>query len=237
LHALLRTVTLVATLVAVPGLAWSAVVGHIDTFQSLTSDGWFAGGLGLGQVPPVPPQVVTTGGPNGAGDAFLRVSAIGGNGPGSRLVAINGTQWAGNYLGAAIGIIALDLVNLGTSDLTVRLLFENPVGGPPTDEAVTNFGALLPAGGGWTHWLFPVSSTDLTPVFGSVDALLSNVTLMRVIHSVAADDADPITGVLGVDNISAAASVPEPGSSVLMGAGLLGLVRYVRRRHGKGPAY
>ena len=50
--------------------AHALLIGQVDTFQDLTTDHWFAGGLGPpGQVPPVPPQVVATGGPAGAGCA------------------------------------------------------------------------------------------------------------------------------------------------------------------------
>src|SRR4051794_833264 len=78
--------------------AHALLIGQIDTFQDLTTDHWFAGGLGPPppQAPPVPPQVVVTGGPGGAGDAFLEITASSQNGAGSRVVAINGAQWAGS---------------------------------------------------------------------------------------------------------------------------------------------
>src|SRR5689334_5596309 len=90
----------------IPATAGAVIVGHIDTFQDLTTDDWFAGGLGLGQVPPIPPQVIPTGGPGGAGDAFLQITANGETGlgqhPGSKITAINGKQWAGDYLAAGV---------------------------------------------------------------------------------------------------------------------------------------
>ena len=116
-------------------LAFGGIVGQIDTFQDGTRDGWFAGGLGLGQVPPIPPQVVANGGPAGTGDQYLQITAVGGNGAGSRLVAINLTQWAGDYLTSGISGIAMDLRNFANTDLTIRLLFEDPKGGPPVDQA------------------------------------------------------------------------------------------------------
>jgi len=36
----------------------AATIGQIDTFQNNTTDQWFSGGLGMGQVPPIPPHVV-----------------------------------------------------------------------------------------------------------------------------------------------------------------------------------
>ncbi len=44
----------------------------------------------------------------------------------------------------------MDLRNFGASDLSIRIYLENPMGAPPTDEAVTS-PFLLPAEGGWTH--------------------------------------------------------------------------------------
>jgi hypothetical protein len=189
-------------------LAFGATVGQIDTFQS-GINGWFAGGLGLGMVPPVPPQVIATGGPRGAGDAFLQITGLGGTGAGSRIVAMNNTQWAGNYLSPGISGIAMDLKNFGSTTLTIRLLFEDPLFGPPADEAVTTFGQVLPVGGPWVHAFFAISPSSLTVLSGNVNTLLSNTTLLRIIDSPTPDDAVSIVGVLGVDNINA---VPEPGT-------------------------
>src|SRR4051794_20499806 len=77
----------------------AVVIGEIDTFQSLTTENWTAGGGPGGATPPFPPAVVPDGGPAGVGDAFLEITAVGGSGPGSRLTAMNPlAQWSGNYL-------------------------------------------------------------------------------------------------------------------------------------------
>lgn len=55
--------------------------GQIDTFSG-SLQGWFAGGGPVGAVPPVPPQVVASGGPAGAGDPFMLITANGSAGPG-----------------------------------------------------------------------------------------------------------------------------------------------------------
>jgi len=201
--------------------------GEVDTFSS-GIEGWFAGGGPFGQMPPVPPTVVATGGPAGAGDSFLQIVANGSGGSGGRLVAMNGAQWAGNYLAAGIAAIAMDLRNLGQSDLTVRLYFEDPIPGPPVNEAVTTLGVFLPAGGGWTHALFPISPASLTVLQGSATTLLANTTVLRI-FSGAAPDFPPaqVAGVLGVDNIQA---VPEPETFALLAVGLAFVA--ARRRRG-----
>jgi len=217
----------VVTIVMVP-VAFGATIGPKDTFQDGTTDNWFAGGLGLGQVPPIPPQVVSSGGPAGAGDQFLKITATGIPGaPGSRIVAINLSQWAGNYLTSGINSLTMDLKNLGNTALTIRLQFEDAMGGPPADEAVTTFGALLPVGSDWTHVVFSLSPANMTAIIGSASTALSNTTVLRIIDSPTPTEAVTIAGVLGVDNISA---VPEANSMLLTGLGLLSLIALYRRR-------
>lgn len=149
-------VLLIATAVA-PFGAHALAIGQIDTFQSGIG-GWFAGGGPFGQFPPVPPHVVSSGGPTGANDAFLQVTSSGGDGPGSRLVAMNASQWAGNYLTAGFTTIEMDVRNIGASDLILRLLFEDPIAAPPANIAVSTLGVVVPAGSDWTHIIFPSRS-------------------------------------------------------------------------------
>src|SRR5207253_6291335 len=122
--------------------AHAVSVGEIDTFSG-SLEAWFAGGGPMGQVPVGSPALVASGGPAGAGDSFMRLSADGSDRVGGRLVGMNAAQWAGNYSAAGIGAIAMDLRNLGNSDLSVRLYFEDPIRGPPVNEAVTTFSVLL----------------------------------------------------------------------------------------------
>jgi hypothetical protein len=54
-----------------------------------------------------------------------------------------------------------------------------------------------------------------------VTAALHNATELRLYHSFALDfPGEPVTAVLGVDNIAA---TPEPTSALLLGSGLLAL--------------
>jgi hypothetical protein len=186
--------------------------------------------------PPVAPQVVPNGGPLGAGDQYLQITSLGGAGAGSRMVAINSSQWAGDYLSSGISGIAMDLRNFGNSDLTIRLLLEDPVLGPPADVAVTTFGFALPAGGGWTRAFFAIAPSSMTALSGDVNTLLGNTTFLRIIDSPTPANAVPIVGVLGVDNISAVPDesvVPEP-ATLLPVFGVLVWLVVARRAQGRG---
>src|SRR5215211_7030752 len=82
------------------------VLQQVNDFEGGTTQGWTNGPNAAD------PTNVTTGGPGGTADNFLRVSARGGAGAGSRLVSFNrASQWTGNYITAGVTGIEMDLKN------------------------------------------------------------------------------------------------------------------------------
>jgi hypothetical protein len=222
----LATAAIAAAATLVGPLAASALtIGQVDTFESGTTQGWVVSLLGNPN--PALPANIPTGGPAGAGDHFLQLTAVGGGGPGSRLTVINASQWAGNYPAAGVTAIAMDVRNLGASDLALRLLFEDPGFGPPNNTAVSTTAITLPAGGDWTHVVFPIAASDLSATLGSVDAALAGATAIRIFHSTTPSfPGAAIVAQLGVDNIRA---VPEPGAAMMIALGIGGLALGRRR--------
>jgi hypothetical protein len=225
---ILRTCILVPAMAA---LVSAVTVGQIDTFQDGTTMGWFVGSFDH----PNPPHNFPTGGPAGAGDAYLRLTASGGSGAGSRLAVLNEGQWAGDYTAAGITQIKMDVNNFGPDDLHLRLLFEDLDGpGPPVNLALSANAIILPAGSGWTSVVFPVLPGDLVlETFGTVAGALANTDTLRIFHNPnptfpgPGAGIPPVNAVLGVDNITAA--IPEPGA-VLFVAPSLGVLLALRCR-------
>jgi hypothetical protein len=210
--------------------ASAVAIGIPDTFEDGTTQDWIVSLLGMPH--PAPPVNVPTGGPGGVDDNFLQLTALGGGGAGSRLTVINLAQWAGDYLTLGVSTISMDVRNFGSTDLALRLFFEDPMGGPPTNTAITDE-VIVPAGGDWAHVAFNVGLLDLVALTGSVDTLLGNVTAIRLFHSPgAAFPGPPVVALLGVDNIvaSAAVTAPEPGATILLLAALVGMEARRRRR-------
>lgn len=208
-----------------------------DTFEDGTTMGWFVGSMMSPH--PAPPANQADGGPAGAGDSYLQLTALGGAGAGSRLSVLNETQWAGDYLAAGVTAIAMDVNNSGPDDVVLRLLFEHfAAPGPPTDLAVTVADIVVPAGSGWVPVVFDLSSANLDALVGTVGNALANVNVLRLFHNTVPDDPGPPVGpapvnaVVGVDNIRAIRAVPEPALGLLFGAGV---AAYLARRR-RGPA-
>jgi hypothetical protein len=204
-------------------------IGQVDTFQGDTTEGWTVNLLGMGPHPA--PPITAPSGPAGGDDRSLLVRAVGGDGPGSRLSAVNFMgQWAGDYLAAGIGAISMDVRNLSAVDLYLRLMFEDPNGGPPENIAFSADPILLPAGAGWLPILFPIAVSDLQAGLGDVTTALTNTTALRLYHSFADNfpnpvfPIEPVIAELSVDNIralGAGATVPASHSTLIaLGAAL-----------------
>jgi len=242
----IRGVLLATSLALLPAAAGAQIAtGVINDFEDGSTQGWsinlFGGGGPMGSPPPAAiPTVIATGGPGGLGDAYLRLTAVGGGGAGGRLVAFNfSPDWAGNYVTAGINAIRMNAINLGTTDLFLRFLVEDPsvdptAPAPPSNIAISATPVFLAAGGGWQTVEFPLFGPNgLIAVLGNATTALSNATFVRILHSpVPAPGGElnpppPVIGSLGVDNISA---VPEPSTVALFATGALGLLVASRRK-------
>jgi hypothetical protein len=130
----------------------------------------------------------------------------------------------------------MDAINLGQTELHLRLLFSDASVGPPLNLAITDE-SILQVGSGWTSLHFSLAPADLTVLTGTVAGALSNVTEFRIFHSADALFPGPaIVAQLGLDNLSTVApavGVPEPAIILLFGLVLLGLIA-ARERWGAG---
>ena len=215
------TASLLASL-ALPAEA-VIVVGETDDFENGTLQGWQAGVAN-----PNGPANVGSGGPGGAGDNFLRLTSKGLPGAGGKLVVFNSNQWAGDYLGAGVTSIRMQVNNLGATDLVLRLILEGGPGSLTTVDPVS-----VPAGSGWETVSFSLASTNLAGA--SFDAVMDHVTSLDLVHSpnsISARSLAPdIAAVLGVDNVTA---IPEPSALLLTAIGLAALVCSAGRRRSAG---
>ncbi len=194
--------------------AFALTPGLPDTFEAGSEDGW-ASGAGN----PSPPVAVPGGGPAGANDGYLLLSASGSPGAGGRLVAFGGPQWAGDYTQAGVTGITLDVKNLGATDLSLRLLFSSALG-----NAYSLTPVLVLAGSDWQPVRFDTRPAALAGVGA---ASLPAVTGLRLYHSPTLGEptaAPFVAARLGLDNVTA---VPEPitGHLLLAGLALLAAVR------------
>jgi len=203
-----------------PAVGSAVILGQIDDFQDNTTQGWAIGAF-VPPTDPAQPVNVPDGGPAGAGDHFMRLTAEGGIGDGSKLTVFNRTQWTGNYLAAGVNAITMSVKNLGATDLSLRLYvaddtFSNPPNLPP-NAALSTKPVLLRAGSGWTFVVFPIAPANLTALAGSAQTALTNAADLRLFHNPAASFPGPaVVASLGVDDIHAVRGVPLPSLPLLL---------------------
>jgi hypothetical protein len=227
---------LLGALLPSPGRA-GIVLGQIDTFQDGTTQDWSVGVNGS-----LVPMNIATGGPAGTGDRYLQVTSNGGPRADGRLTVFNRNQWVGDYLATGVNAIEMDLINLGTQPLSMRVALKDGIGIGNAGFASTN-PFVLPADGLWHHAVFLLDAADLTRLGSTtltLDSLLSDVAEFRVLNSANPSlNGDRISAEVGIDNVqaTAVAPVPEPaGLTLALGGGLLALGRRLSRRTPRSAA-
>ena len=178
------------------------VPNQVDNFEDGTTQGW-----GSGNPNPNPPANISTGGPIGTDDNYLRVTSNGGSGAGSRLVVINSNQWTGNYLGAGVTSVSMYIKNFGSTTLSMRIALFGDGG-----EAWSMNPIIVAPSNNWQQIVFSVQPADLTgaAIIDSTLRILSNVYSVRILHSIAGGiRGDVVNAQIGLDNITAL-SQPVP---------------------------
>ena len=193
----------VAIVLAVP--AWAVDPAQADNFEDGTTMGWQEGA-----VSPNPPVNVPDGGPGGAGDAYLENTSSGGTGAGSKMIMYNNAQWTGDYISAGVSSLQAHLINLGATELPMRVAVEGAGGG----RFASIDPIVLPSGSGWYHVVFDLTDASMTSVGGTqtLAEVLASVTELRVLAANVPDwNGASIVGVLGVDNLATGSSVFADG--------------------------
>ncbi|HVU63153.1 MAG TPA: hypothetical protein VHC70_04205 [Phycisphaerales bacterium] len=202
------------------GRAQAIVAGQIDTFSS-GAQNWATGASGN-------PSVTLGGGPGGATDPFLQLVSDG-SGPSGRLIEFNRAQWLGDYVAAGVTSIEMDITNIGSTPLDIRIAFKDTQGFGGNGYASTTSFSLV-NDGLWHHVAFGLSASDLTAV-GSPTPLgtfLTNPQEFRILSSSSpALNGDFLMAKLGVDNVTA---VPAPAGALCVGLGALVASRRRRTR-------
>ncbi|BCX47994.1 hypothetical protein HAHE_19020 [Haloferula helveola] len=202
----------IASMAGALSTAHAVVLFQLETFDSPTN--WTSGAQN-----PSPPVITFNTGPTGTGDSSLQITSSPGSGPGSRLIAYNEVDWAGDYLGAGIHALTMDLRNQSSISSYIRVAVNGPGGWFVTPaQELGRFST-------WTSASFDLTPGSLIDVGGSdAAATLGNVTEIRILHSTT-DSFRGETGLrtLRVDNIQA---VPEPSVGLLaLGAALFSFRR------------
>jgi hypothetical protein len=224
--------------------AGGVTLGQVDTFGA-NVQGWFGGnGGGAG------PQRITSGGPGGAGDAYMRWSATS-----TPIGAKNESQWSGDYLAAGVEAIELDINNFGGTELAMRLVLFH------TSDAIawssTEAVAVAPFSG-WTHIVLSLAPADLTnilipgalvttPPYNTPEFTLGDSLRLLIRHdpgdgtpgagpSLVGENPNGFVGsvgnpyTIGVDNIRASmAVIPEPSRLALLVTSAM-VLGFARRR-------
>lgn len=198
----------------------AGLLNQVDTFDSGLENWAGLGGVSGGVI-----TNMATGGPDGAGDAYLQLER--GTAPEFHIATFNTNQWAGDYVAEGITALRMDLNHIaGTDPLRIRIMIWGNGGVWGSAETTP----LPAAGGGWSAYAFGLTASDLVYVSGGTTNLadtLSTVNRIQIRHDYNGPPTPPgshpehVHGTLGIDNIQA---VSEPViTSIDVASGMLEL--------------
>lgn len=191
-----RTSILCVLLSALTSLGYSQVVlNQVDDFEDGSAMSWL-GGFG--------PTNISSGGPAGANDNYLAVTGSGSSHAGGIPATYNDAQWSGNWIGAGVKVLAIDLKNFSSTDMSLRLV-GHYLGSRWTSTNAT----IVPALGSWKTYYFSMNPNHWTLVVGT-DPFSSafsglNRFMIRNQSGLPAAGGTPLNGTFGMDNVRALA--------------------------------
>ena len=146
---------------------------------------------------------------------------------GAAQVAINPIRLAGNYLTQKVLGISANPINPGASDLSPRPSLADPASEPPTSSAVSIQAISSPSGSGSMNVVF---ATTAGAFIASNDSAANALAAFREVRNLqnltAAFPGEVIAAPFSICNPS---PIPEPGTGLLLGLGLVALAARRRR--------
>lgn len=191
---------LLTCLFAIPCLGLAQItLNQKDNFEDFTTANWTKHNWA-----DIQNQNISTGGPQGENDNFLRVQSIGINNDGE-LLTFNNAQWTGDYIEAGVTYISMDVRNSGDNAIILRLSFSTR-----NDSWATYWSSITPIavlpGEDWKTITFPIAENSLVMLSGGAGYSynFAEVKELRILHNDApAWEGDHIEATLDIDNIQA----------------------------------
>lgn len=200
-----------------PNARAAMTLWQVDDFQDGTTQNW----ISPDDISNVP------GGQSGPSDQYLKLVSTGAS-PSSGLATSSPLpRWGGAPSAAGVTGVSMDLINLGTVELDMRVLINGNYGSCTSTDAF-----VLPPDGRWYHVVFGWTVNDMTLGHtgpGTLSDILAHMSGFQLRHQsgppMGANQYTPVAGTLGIDNVTA---VPEPMSLLLCTAGGILLTRWRR---------